>query len=79
MGCVVTWITCVHALRAWVRGLRGSNFYVGCMGYVGQNIFYVGQNFTWVIILTWVAWVKYIFSWVNFFCVGPNLFAWIFA
>ena len=26
-----------------------SNFYVGCVVYVGQNIFYVGQHFTWVI------------------------------
>ena len=38
MGCVVTWAT-------WVRGLRGPNFYVGCVVYVGQNIFYVGHNF----------------------------------
>ena len=28
-----------------MHGLRGSNFYVGCAGYVGQNIFYVGYNF----------------------------------
>ena len=35
VGCMITWI-------AWVRGLLGSNFYVGD---VGQNIFYVGQNF----------------------------------
>ena len=35
MGCVT----------AWLRGLRGSNYYVGCAGYVGQNIFYVGHNF----------------------------------
>ena len=48
MGCVDT----------WVRGLRGSNFYVLCVGYVGQNVFYVGQNVfyvgqhvTWAIIL----------------------------
>ena len=24
---------------AWVRGLRGSNFYAGCVGHAGQNIF----------------------------------------
>ena len=42
----------------WVHGLRGSNFYVGCVGYVGLNIFYVGQHFTRAIIFTWVAWVK---------------------
>ena len=28
---------------AWVRGLRGSNFYVGWVGYVAQNIFYLAQ------------------------------------
>ena len=38
MGYLVTWV-------AWVRGLRGSDFYVGCMSYVGQNTFYVGNNF----------------------------------
>ena len=65
----------VGYVDAWVAWLRGSNFYVGCVGYVGQNIFYVGQHFTWVIIFTWVAWVKYIFAWVNFFCVNPNFFA----
>ena len=32
----------VGASFVWVRGLRGSNYYVGCLGYVGQNIFYVG-------------------------------------
>ena len=48
----------VRACVAWVcglrglRGLRGSNFYVGCVGYVSQNIFNVGQHFTWVIIFT---------------------------
>ena len=30
--------------------MRGSNFYVCCVGYMGQNIFYVGHHFTWVII-----------------------------
>ena len=34
-----------------MRGLRGSNFYVLCVGYVGQNVFYVGQHVTWAIIL----------------------------
>ena len=32
-------------MGAWVRGLRGSNFYAGCVGYAGQKIFYVGHNF----------------------------------
>ena len=61
-----------------MRGSHGSSFYVGCVGYVGQNIFYVGQHFTWVIIFTWATWVKYVFAWVkilclgNFFYVDPN-------
>ena len=73
MGCVVTWLT-------WVSGLRGSNFYVGCVGYVGHNFcagcvvqiyFCVGlcvrQN-----ILRWSK----IFAWVFFifFFVGQLLF-----
>ena len=67
---MVTWVT-------WMRGLRRC---VGCVGqiftrelrvdYVGENILYVGQHFTWVINFTWVAWVKYIFAWVKFYCVG---------
>ena len=68
MSCVVTWI----------RGLRVSNFYMGCVGYVGQNIFYVGQHFTWV---AWVAWANYIFAWVfawvQSFYVGEFFFAWV--
>ena len=51
----------VGAWIALVCGLCGSNVYVGCVGYEGQNIFYV------VIIFTWVAWVKNFFAWVNFF------------
>ena len=56
----------------WVRGLGGSNFYVGCVGYMGQNTFYVGHHFKWVIIFTWVAWVKYTFPWVKLFLCGQN-------
>ena len=55
---------------AWVRGLAGSYFYLGCLGYVGQNIFYVGQHVTWVMNLTWVTWIKYIFAWAKIFCEG---------
>ena len=39
----------VGAWIALVCGLCGSNVYVGCVSYEGQNIFYV------VIIFTWVA------------------------
>ena len=45
--------------------MRGSNFHVAWVGYMGQN------TFTWVITF---AWVKYIFvwafEWVQNFCVG---------
>ena len=44
-----------------MRGLRGSNFYVGCVGCVGLNFFYVGHNFN-------VGCVGQIY-----FCVGQNL------
>ena len=58
----------VGCVGSWVRDLRGSNYYVGCVGYVDQNIFYV------VITFTWVAWVNYIFAWVfawvKNFCLG---------
>ena len=67
MGCV----------GPWECGLRGSNFYVGCVGYVGQNVFYVGQHFTWVIIFTRVALVKYIFARAKVFCVGKNFFTFL--
>ena len=74
MGCVVTCVT-------WVRGLPGSIFYVGCVGYVGPDIFYVGQNFRWAIIFTWFPWVKYIFAWVRNFLRkslrGSEIFAWV--
>ena len=32
-------------MNPWVRGLRGLNFYVGGVGYMGKIIFYVGHNF----------------------------------
>ena len=53
---------------AWVRGLRGSNFYAGCVGYAGQKIFYVGHNFCVGCLGQYVfAWV---FAWIKIFCVG---------
>ena len=58
----------VGCVGPWVRGLSESNFNVGCMGYVGGNIFYMGQHFTWVIIFIWVAWVKFF----SMSCVGPK-------
>ena len=67
MGCVVTWVT-------RVSGLRGPNFYVDCMSYVGQNFFYVGQYFMWVIIFTWVGWVK-IFLRGSTFLPGSKFYA----
>ena len=43
-----------------MRRLCGPNFYVGCMGYVGQNMFYMGHNF-------YVRFMGQIYS-----CVGQN-------
>ena len=77
MGCMVTGLRgCVCCVGPCVRGLCNSKCYVGCVGYVGQNNFYVGQHFTWVIIFTWVAWVKYIFAggfvWITIFLCGST-------
>ena len=64
VGCVVTWVT-------WVRGLRGSKFYAGCVGYVGQSIFYVGHNF-------YVGCVGQIYFCVGqMFLRGSQFFAWV--
>ena len=67
VGCVVTWVTWVRGLRGCVgcvgpcvRRLRGSSFYVDCVGDVGLNIFYVGHHF-------YVGCVDQIH-----FCVGQN-------
>ena len=51
-----------------MRGLRGSNFYVGCVGCVGLNFFYVGHNFN-------VGCVGQIYFCVGqiYFCVGQNV------
>ena len=38
---VGAWVVSVRC----VRGFHESNFYVGCLGYVGLNIFYVVHNF----------------------------------
>ena len=64
---------------AKLLGLRGNVGYVGCVGYASLSIFYVGQHFTWVIIFTWVAWVKYVFAWVNFFVVCLKNIDWRFG
>ena len=50
----------VGYVGVWVRGLHGSNYYVGWVGYMGQNIFYVRHNF-------YVGCVGQIY-----FCVGQN-------
>ena len=51
----------VGYVGAWVCGLCGSKFYVGCVGCVDQHF-------------AWIAWVKYIFVWVNFFAW---VFVWV--
>ena len=43
---------------------------MSCVGYVGQNIFYVGNSFMWIMIYMRAALVKYIFAWVKNFYVG---------
>ena len=56
MGCVVTWAT-------WVRGLRGSKYFLrGSTFYVVQYIF---------------VWVNFFFAWVQIFLCGSNFFAWV--
>ena len=73
VGCVVTSVTWVGVLLGSMGGLRGSDFYVGCVGYVRQNIFYVGHNFyvgcVGQIFLLGLRGSKY-FAWVNFFLRG---------
>ena len=64
MGCV----------GPWLGGLCGLNFYLGGVGYVGQNVFYVGQHFTWVTTFTWVAWFQCVFAWVKIFMRGSIFF-----
>ena len=59
-------LNCVSCVIMWVRGLRGSIFYVGCVGYVGQDIFYVGHKF-------YVGCVGQIYFCVGL-CVGQLLF-----
>ena len=47
-----------------MRGLRGLR---GLCGLRGSKYMLVDQHFTWVVIFTWVAWVKYIFAWGKIF------------
>ena len=52
---------CVVCVGPWVRELRVSNLYVGCVG----QIFFRGSN---------LRGSKF-FTWVQNFCVGQFLFA----
>ena len=61
VGCVVTWVT-------WVRGLRGSNFYLGCV----IQIFLRGSNFFCVGLCVG----KNILPWVQKFYVGQFFLRW---
>ena len=50
------------------------------MGCTRQNIFYMGQHFTWDIVFTWVAWVNFFFAWVAWVFVRVKyIFAWVFV
>ena len=69
IGTLVAWVAWVNFLRG-LRGLRGSKyflrgstFYVGC---VGQNFLRGSISFTWVKIFC-----------LSQFFVGSNFFAWI--
>ena len=51
--------------------MRDLNFYVDCVDYVGQNIFYMGHNF-------YVGYVSQMyFAWVQMFLHGSTLFTWV--
>ena len=53
-----------------MRGLRELNFYVGCVGYIGQNIFYAGHNFNLGCMGQNFLRELNFFAWVNFSVVG---------
>ena len=73
----------VGCVGASVRGFVGasftwSKFLCGLCGLLGSKYFCLGQHFfTWVIIFTWVTWVKCIFAWVKTFLRGSILFTWV--
>ena len=52
-------LNCVGCMITWVTWMRELRRSVGAWA-------------AWVIIFTWVASVKYIFAWVNIFCVSWN-------
>ena len=60
--------------------MRGLNFYVDCVDYVGQNIFYMGHNFyVGYVSQMYFAWVQMFlhgstFTWVQNFCAGQFFF-----
>ena len=60
-----TWVT-------WALWLRESNFHVYGLGYLGENIFYVGNILRGSYLLHGLRKSK-IFAWVNFFCEGRNV------
>ena len=62
----------VSWVGAWVRGLRGSNFYVGCVSYVGQNIFYVCHNFYVGCVGKTFLRGSIFFKMVKIFCLSQN-------
>ena len=61
----VTLLSVSYPESAKLRGLRGNmvTWVCGLRGSVGPWV-------EWVIIFTWVAWVKYIFVWVQIFLRG---------
>ena len=54
----------------WVRGLCVSNFHVGLVGYVYQNVFYVSRHF-------YISSVDRKYFEGQYFCLGRNFFGWV--
>ena len=72
-GGVVTRLTWVIGLRE----LRGSNFYMGYVGYVGEKCFYASHNFyVGCVGQKHLCLVQIFLRGPNFLCVGPKFFVW---
>ena len=64
MGPLIAWFI-------FLKGLHGPIFYVECVGYVGQNNFYVCHNF-------YLGCVDQIYFFMTqFFLRGSKIFAWV--
>ena len=83
VGCMVVWVTRVcGCMGPWAAG---SNFYVDCIGYVGQNsfrmgqpTFYVGQFLRTNMFLHRLKFLRgsNLFMWVNFYLLEEIILLW---